>query len=320
MVRTLVALGGNALARAGGAGTWNEAVGQMRLAVGALADLATEGQELIVTHGNGPQVGALLRQNELARREIPARPMYVLGAETEGQIGYLIQQELTAALRRAGVPRNVVTFVSRVVVSARDPAFRRPSKPVGRYYTESEARLLRKNEGWTMVYDGARGGWRRVVPSPKPVQWIEAAVVRGLFEAGWGDRLVPVVAGGGGVPVVERGRGVFEGVEAVIDKDLTGALVASEIGADSLAIVTDVPAVAIGFRKPWERWLGAVSAPEMARYLARGEFGEGSMAPKVEAAVSFLRNGGRRAVITDPPSLARALRNEAGTRIIRERS
>jgi carbamate kinase len=315
MGRTVVALGGNALARAGGGGTWDEAVAQMRRAVGALAELAADGEEIVVTHGNGPQVGALLRQNELARREVPPRPMYVLGAETEGQIGYLVQQELTPALARARARRSVVTLVSRVVVSRRDPAFRHPTKPVGRYYSESEARLLRKNEGWTMVYDGARGGWRRVVPSPRPTRWVEGAALRELLEAGWGQRWVPVVAGGGGIPVVDRGEGVFEGVEAVIDKDLTGALVASELGADTFAIVTDVPAVAIGFRKPWERWLGDVTADQLKGYLARGEFGEGSMAPKAEAALAFLARGGRRAIVTDPPSLGRALRDEAGTRV-----
>ncbi|HLY76466.1 MAG TPA: carbamate kinase [Thermoplasmata archaeon] len=316
MGRILVALGGNALQRAGGLGTWPEQVAQMRSTATVLASLVADGQELIVTHGNGPQVGVLLRQNELSERELPRRPMDVLGAETQGQIGYLIEQELTAALVRAGAPRVVLALVSRTVVSRRDRAFSNPSKPVGRYYTEAEARTLRKREGWKMVFDGARGGWRRVVPSPTPLRWVEGEGLQKLLPAGWGRHLVPVVTGGGGVPVVEKGKGVYEGVEAVIDKDRTAALVAATLGADTLAILTDVPAAAIGFRKPWEKWLGEVRASEMDAYHRRGEFDEGSMGPKVEAALGFLSAGGLRAIITDAPSLGRAMKNETGTRVI----
>lgn len=309
-------MGGNALQRAGAHGTWTEQVAQMRATAAVLASLVAEGNELIVTHGNGPQVGTLLREAELAHREIPPRPMDVLGAETQGQIGYLIEQELGSALTRARVPRTVLSIVSRTVVSRRDPAFRHPDKPVGRYYTDIEARALRKREGWEMVYDGARGGWRRVVPSPQPVRWVEGPGLRSLLHAGWGTHIVPVVTGGGGIPVVERTRGIYEGVEAVIDKDRTAALVATALGADSLVILTDVPAAAVGFQKPWEKWLGEVRASDMESYLRRGEFGAGSMRPKVEASLSFLRAGGRRAIITDPPSLGRAIRNETGTRIL----
>ncbi|MGA7845531.1 MAG: carbamate kinase [Thermoplasmata archaeon] len=316
MGRVLVALGGNALQRAGGKGTWPEQMAQMRATATVLATLVVEGHELIVTHGNGPQVGTLLRQNELAERELPPRPMDVLGAETQGQIGYLIQQELTSALVRAKVPRTVLALVSRTVVSRRDRAFAHPNKPVGRYYAEAEARTLRKREGWQMVYDGARGGWRRVVPSPTPIRWIEGEGLRRLLPRGWGAHIVPVVTGGGGVPVIEKGEGIYAGVEAVIDKDRTAALVAAALDADTLVILTDVQAAAIGFGKSWEKWLGEVRASEMQSYLLRGEFGEGSMGPKVEASLEFLRTGGQRAIITDPPSLGRALRNETGTRIV----
>lgn len=316
MGRVVVALGGNALQRAGGEGTWGEQVAQMRLTADVLATLVVDGQELIVTHGNGPQVGVLMRQNELAERELPPRPIDVLGAETQGQIGYLIQQELTAALVRAKVPRVVLALVCRTAVSRRDRAFAHPSKPVGRYYSDVEARTLRKREGWQMVYDGARGGWRRVVPSPAPLRWVEGASLSAMLPRGWGSHIVPVVTGGGGVPVVESRRGIYDGVEAVIDKDRTAALVAKTMRADTLVILTDVPAAAIGFRRPWEKWLGEVTASEMAAYFRRGEFGEGSMGPKVEASLDFLRTGGRRAIITDPPSLARAMRNETGTRIV----
>jgi len=315
MSRLVVALGGNALQRAGGEGTWAEQVTQMRETARVLASVVADGAELVVTHGIGPQVGELLRQNELAERELPRRPMDVLGAETQGQIGYLIQQELTAALVEAAAPRTVLAFVSRTLVARRDPAFRHPTKPVGRYYTESEARTLRKREGWQMVYDGARGGWRRVVPSPRPLRWVEGESLQKLLPRSWGRHIVPVVTGGGGIPVIEKRRGHFEGIEAVIDKDRTAALVAHAFNADTLVILTDVPAAAIGFGRSWEKWLGAVSISEMQTYLDRGEFGEGSMAPKVEASLAFLRSGGRRAIITDGPSLGRAIRDETGTRI-----
>jgi carbamate kinase len=316
MSRVLVALGGNALQRAGGSGAWAEQVAQMRATATVLASLVADGFELALTHGNGPQVGALLRQNELTERELPPRPMDVLGAETQGQIGYLIQQELTTALVRARVPRTVLALVSRTVVSRKDPAFVHPNKPVGRYYTESEARTLRKRQGWEMVFDGARGGWRRVVPSPAPIRWVEGESLRKILPRGWGATIVPVVTGGGGVPVVEKARGTYVGIEAVIDKDRTAALVALTLSADVLVILTDVPAAAIGFGRPWEKWLAEVPASKMLTYLKRGEFGEGSMGPKVEAALGFLKGGGKRAIITDAPSLARAIRDETGTRIV----
>jgi len=269
----------------------------------------------VITHGNGPQVGVMLRQNELGAGEVPARPLDVLGAETQGQIGYLIQTELTRALRRAGLARSVLTVVSRTEVRGNDPAFRHPSKPVGRFYTEAEARLLRKEHGWVLVHDVARGGWRRLVPSPRPVRWLEGRVVRQLLEAGLGARWIPIVSGGGGIPVVRRPNGTYEGVEAVIDKDLAAALVGTELGLESLAIVTDVPGAAVAFGRSGERWLGKVSRAELARWHSAGEFAEGSMGPKVEAGLEFLRHGGRRLVITDIPSLPRALRGEAGTRV-----
>ena len=286
----------------------------MRQTVTVLAEIAAGGDVLVISHGNGPQVGALLRQNELAAREIPPRPMDVLGAETQGQIGYLIQTELTPALRRRHVDRSVLTVVSRTEVAADDPAFAHPSKPVGRYYPEDEARVLRKQYGWSMQFDGARGGWRRIVPSPRPVRWLEGAAVRSLLESGLGARWIPVVAGGGGIPVIRKPNGTFEGVEAVIDKDLAASLVARELGVDTLAIVTDVPGAAVSFGKKGEHWLAKVSRAELAGYWKRGEFGEGSMGPKVAAGLEFLDGGGRRFVITDIPSLARALRGEAGTR------
>jgi carbamate kinase len=280
-----------------------------------LAEVARTASPLVITHGNGPQVGVLLRQNELGAGEVPARPLDVLGAETQGQIGYLIQTELARALGKAGLARSVLTVISRTEVRSSDPAFRHPSKPVGRFYSEAEARLLRKEHGWVLVNDVARGGWRRLVPSPRPVRWLEGRAVRQLLESGAGAQWIPIVAGGGGIPVVRRANDTYEGVEAVIDKDLAAALVGTELSLASLAIVTDVPGAAVNFGRSGERWLGEVSRAELARWQKSGEFAEGSMGPKVEAGLEFLRRGGRRLIITDIPSLPRALRGEAGTRV-----
>ncbi len=284
----------------------------MREAAAALATIATPDVELVVTHGNGPQVGALLREAELGAREVPAPPLHVLGAETEGQIGYLIAQELGSALERTG--RVVVPVVSRTAVSARDPAFHHPTKPVGRFYPAAEADRLRRTLGWTLAEDRSRGGWRRLVPSPRPLRWLEGEAIAAMLDLGAGSRVVFVVAGGGGIPVVRRAAR-WEGVDAVIDKDLGAALVAAAIGAETLAIVTDVPAAAVGFGSSGARWLGATSPVELGRLLRHGEFPPGSMGPKVEAGLAFLRSGGRRFVITDFPSLAEGVAGRAGTRV-----
>ncbi|MGB6501464.1 MAG: carbamate kinase [Thermoplasmata archaeon] len=311
----LVALGGNALHRPGGDNSWAEARSRMRGVVPSLVAVARTRAELVLTHGNGPQVGLSLRQNELSDREVPRRPLDVLDAETQGQIGYLIQTELGVGLQRARVDRTVLPVISRMEVRPRDPAFRRPTKPIGRFYTEEEARLSRKQFGWTMEYDSARHGWRRLVPSPKPIRWIEGPAVRTLLASGLSRRWIPVVAGGGGVPVIRRGRGGWEGVEAVIDKDLGAALVARELDLPTLAIVTDVPGAAVGYGRRGERWLGRTRASELERLQAAGEFSSGSMGPKVDAGLNFLRSGGKHFVITDIPSLPRALRGQAGTRV-----
>jgi len=312
--RLLVALGGNAIQRAHDHGTWREAVRQMRRTASALVPVVASGRELILTHGNGPQVGSLLREAELGASEIPAPPLHVIGAETEGQLGYLIAQELDAALRNRRVARAVIPIISRMQVSPRDPAFRRPTKPVGRFYTAREARDLQHRLGWVMREDLHRGGWRRLVPSPRPRRWLEGPMVREWLEAGFGRRCVLVVTGGGGIPVVHR-RQHWEGVDAVIDKDLGAAVVAQTLGVETLAIVTDVPGAAVGFSSARPTWLGALSRAELERYQRRGEFAEGSMGPKVEAGIRFLRAGGRRFLITDIQSLPEALAGRAGTRV-----
>lgn len=315
MTRVLVALGGNAIQPAGGTGTWIAAVRRMRRTARRLARLVVAGHELVLTHGNGPQVGDLVREAELAEPEVPAPPMFVAGAESEGEIGLLVAQELSAALARARVPRVVVPVLCRTEVDVRDRSFRAPTKPVGRFYSAAEARRLRDRRGWTLREDRARGGWRRVVPSPRPRRWLEAPAIRAALDLGLGRTCVFVVTGGGGVPVVREAGGRWRGVDAVIDKDRAAALVARSLGCALLVIVTDVPGAAVGFGRPERRWLRDVSAAELRRHLRAGEFGEGSMGPKVEAVLEFVARGGREAVITDLASLARALEGRAGTRV-----
>lgn len=313
MSRIVVALGGNAIQRAHDTGTWAEATRQMRRTVGALASIVRDGHELVVTHGNGPQVGVLLQEAQIAASQIPVLPMYVADAETEGQIGFLIAQELSVALAKVGRRRVVVPVISRTEVSARDPAFRHPSKPVGSFYPAAVADHLRAQNGWTMQEDRERGGWRRVVPSPMPIRWLEGDAIRAALDAGLGSRCVFVVTGGGGVPVVPGADGHWKGVDAVIDKDLAAALVARQLNASELVIVTDVPGAAVGFTTPHPRWLHKVTARELGSYLRKGEFAAGSMGPKVEAVLDYVRHGGGRAVITDIPSLRAAIRGERGT-------
>lgn len=316
MAGVLVALGGNALQRSSGGGSWAEARDQMGRSVSALAQIVAAGHELVIMHGNGPQIGALLRQNEMGEPEIPARPLDVLGAETQGQIGYLIQAELTPALRRVGVERSVLTVISRTEVAPDDPAFQNPTKPIGRFYTDTESAQMRAQHGWVLQRDTARNGWRRIVPSPRPVRWLEGSAVRHLLESGLGRSWIPVVSGGGGVPVVRRSDGGFEGVDAVIDKDLSAALVARVLKLDTLAIVTDVPAAAVDFGRSTQRWLGSTTLAELACFADEGQFASGSMGPKVEAGLEFLRGGGRQFIITDIPSLPEAIRGEAGTHVV----
>jgi carbamate kinase len=314
-MRLLIALGGNALARPGHAAAWAEAVRQMRRTAPALARLAAAGHELVLTHGNGPQVGQLLRQDEIARREVPFLPLPVLGAESIGQIGFLIQQELSPALGRAHTPRTVLPMVSRMEVAPDDPAFRAPSKPVGTYYSAQRARAVALRTGWTMGKDPAGRGWRRLLPSPRPRRWLEADAVRSFAARGGLASTVPVVAGGGGVPVVRRGRGRFDGVDAVIDKDRSAALVARALDVDRLIIVTDVPGAAFDYGTPSPRWIGRITAAELSAALRRGEFASGSMRPKVEAVLDFVRHAGGQAIITDIASLSRAVAGRTGTRV-----
>jgi carbamate kinase len=275
----------------------------------ALAALVADGVSLVLTHGNGPQVGRILLQQELAAAQVPPMPMDVCGAESQGQLGYLLAQSLDNALRAAKVEPRVLCLVTQVVVNGRDPAFRRPSKPVGPAYERPVAQRIAHESGHVFAIQ-PNGMWRRVVASPAPVRLVEQDAVRALADAGH----VVVAAGGGGVPVVEH-RGRLRGVEAVVDKDRTAALLARAVGADRLLILTEVAQVQVGYGTPAARPLDELTVSEARRLLAAGEFPAGSMGPKVEACADFVGGGGT-AVIAALRDAAAAARGEAGTAVV----
>src|SRR5919198_5963178 len=300
--RVLVALGGNAIAGERGAGpdAQRQAVEE---AAAEIADLVAAGHQVVITHGNGPQVGNLLVKNDLARDVVPPVPLDWCVAQTQATLGFLIVTAMEAELRARGLERLVSTVITRVLVSPEDPAWQRPTKPIGRWLTEGEAReRIAAGETWE-----ARGerGWRRVVPSPEPLEILDVATIRELVSAG----AVVVAAGGGGIPMV-RADGTLRGVEAVLDKDLSGALLAQAVGVDCFVIATDVEAAAIRFGTPEQQWLHDVTAQRLRALVGEGHFASGSMGPKVDAALRFVENGGRQAAIT---SLERVREGVAGT-------
>ena len=309
MRSVVVAIGGNALLPPGDAGDLAAMRRRVHETARVLADLPDGDVRLVVTHGNGTQVGQLLLQTEEARGKTPPSPLDVLVAETQAQIGYLLQQALRNELAQLGRTDGVATIVTQVVVDAEDPAFRDPTKPVGPTIpTETEA-MIKRARGWHLRPD-PHGGWRRVVPSPRPLQIVEVPAIRALMEAGH----IVIAAGGGGVPVVRHGERLV-GVEAVVDKDLASAVLARELAAERLVLATDVDRVALDFRKPTQRFLDRMTAKEARDYLREGQFPPGSMGPKVEAAAEFVEQGGKESVITSLARLREALEGGAGTRI-----
>ena len=311
MRRAVVAIGGNSLIT----DPAHQSVEDQYLAAAEtdhhIAALVADGWDVVVTHGNGPQIGFILRRSELARGELHEVPLDVCGADTQGSIGYLLQQNLYGDFLRLGIDKGVVTVVTQVEVSADDPAFGHPTKPIGSFLTETEALQRRDEEGWVVVEDAGRG-WRRVVASPEPRRIVELAAIRHLLDGGF----VVIAAGGGGIPVVADGAGNLHGVPAVIDKDLASALLAVELGADLLLISTSVEHVFVDFGTPDQRPVARLSAAEARRLLAEGtHFKAGSMEPKIRAVLSFLDGGGHEAIITTPRLIQAALAGEAGTRI-----
>jgi carbamate kinase len=276
-----------------------------------IAGMVAAGWKVVVTHGNGPQVGFILRRSELSRHELHEVPLDSCGADTQGAIGYMFQMALRNDFRARGLPNQPVTLVTQVLVDAADPAFQRPSKPIGSFMDEAEARQLMAKEGWTMMEDSGRG-WRRVVASPKPQAIVERDAIQTLLD----KEFVVIAVGGGGIPVVQSADGSLAGVEAVIDKDTASALLASSLPAELFVISTAVEKVALNFNQPNQRWLDTLTLAEARHYMEEGHFHKGSMGPKIEAIASYLERGGQRALITNPDNLGRALAGKTGTWVV----
>lgn len=277
-----------------------------------IAQLVADGWDVAISHGNGPQVGFIMRRSELSRGELHEIPMDVAGADTQGAIGYALQQNLINDFAALGIDKQVATVVTQIEVAADDPAMVNPSKPIGTFLDEAEAKRRRDEEGWSIMEDAGRG-WRRVVASPQPKRIVEIEVIRQLVEAG----VVVICAGGGGIPVVADEEGNLHGVAAVIDKDMASALLANELGAEALLISTAVEKVALNWGQPNQELVDRFTVAEVKQYLADGgHFAEGSMAPKMRAVVQFLEGGGTSALITNPENLERAIAGETGTRVV----
>ena len=276
-----------------------------------IAAIVRRGHRVLITHGNGPQVGFILLRSELAKDTLHQVPLSSCVADTQGAIGFQIEQTLANELRRIDQARDVVAVVTQVVVDPDDPAFAEPAKPVGPFFSREDAEHRRDSDGWIVREDAGRG-WRRLVPSPRPLEVVELAAIRTLLESG----AVVIAAGGGGVPVTKDANGYLHACDAVIDKDFTSALLAEQLGADVLIIATWVGHVALGFGTPDERPIQRMTVSEAEEYLASGEFAEGSMKPKIEAALEFLRHGGKRVIVTRPQDLETALDGKTGTEIV----
>ncbi|GAB4282674.1 MAG: carbamate kinase [Candidatus Promineifilaceae bacterium] len=313
MTRTaLVAIGGNSLIRDTKHPEVLRQWDAIRETSKHLANMVEEGWQIIITHGNGPQAGFILRRNELAAHAVHTTPLDLIVADTQGSIGYMLQQALRNELYSRGIRKMVVSLITQVLVDKNDPAFKHPTKPIGGFMSEAEAKKF-EAEGWQVVEDAGRG-WRRVVASPKPLRVMEEEAIRDLVAAG----NIVIAAGGGGIPVVHNDEGELrelKGVYAVIDKDRASSLLATRLGVDLFLISTGVEHVAVNFNTPQQKNLTDVTAEEVRKYMAEGHFAPGSMLPKIEAVLNFLGNGGKMAVITDPPNMARALKGETGTRI-----
>lgn len=303
----VVALGGNALIIDKNRKTIPDQFDAVRETVKHITDMIAEGWQVVITHGNGPQVGFILRRSELSLHELHPVPLDYCGADTQGAIGYMLQKALRNEFKERGIEKQAVTVVTQVEVDSEDPAFLSPSKPIGSFLDEVTAKQRMKN-GQMFVEDAGRG-WRQVVPSPKPKRIIEINAINLLVK----DGFIVIAVGGGGIPVVERPSGDIRGIEAVIDKDFASGLLAKLIDVELLLITTAVEKVAINFNKPDQKWLSKMTVAEAEKYTKEGHFAPGSMLPKIQAIVEFIKQTGKSALITDPPNIKRALNGDTGT-------
>lgn len=304
----VVAVGGNSLITDKTHKTIPDQFDAANTSMRYIVEMIAAGWNVIVTHGNGPQVGFILRRSELSLHELHPVPMDYAGADTQGAIGYMFQKALRNEFRKRGIDKQVVTVVTQVLVDSADPAFENPAKPIGSFMDEQTAQQRVAEQSWIVTEDSGRG-WRRVVPSPRPQQIVELDAIKSLVQAGF----VVIACGGGGIPVVERENKDLKGVEAVIDKDFASSLLARNLNADLFVISTAVEKVAINFKQPNEQWLGQMTLAEARKYYEEGHFAAGSMKPKVQAMIEFLEAGGKQGLITDPPNIGRALAGETGT-------
>jgi carbamate kinase len=312
MPRLVIAIGGNSLIPDGDHESVQDQYAAAAETDDHIASLVEQGWDVVISHGNGPQVGFILRRSEMSSSELHEVPLDFCGADTQGAIGYMLQQNLVNDFRQLGIAKSVATIVTQVEVASSDPAFANPSKPIGSFMDEADAKRRRDEEGWDIREDAGRG-WRRVVASPQPMRIVELEVIKDLLNAG----VVTIAVGGGGIPVVTNANGDLEGIAAVIDKDLASALLASQVDADLLLISTAVEQVALNFGTPEQKWVDQFTLAEVKQYLAEGgHFAEGSMAPKMRAVVQFMEAGGKEALITNPENLERAMAGETGTRIV----
>jgi carbamate kinase len=307
---TIIAIGGNALIMRGERGTVTEQMGHASACMAHVAGMVSRGEPVVITHGNGPIVGNIVIQMECAGNTVPPMPLFIADADSEGGIGFMLQQSLYNHLVRHMRGAEVVSVVTQVVVEASDPAFANPTKPIGPFYTEPESNKLAAERGWKLAQDAGRG-WRRVVASPKPLRIVEAAAIRRIAESG----IVVIAAGGGGVPVVQDDDGTLHGVDAVVDKDRASAVLAREIGAKRMIILTSVDSVYLDYGRQGERRIERMGVDEAIMQLAAGQFPPGSMGPKVEASIGFLNDGGKEVIITSPEKLEDALDGKSGTLI-----
>lgn len=313
-MKLVIALGGNALLRPEQEGTYEELVENVNTVCRQIKKVVDQGHQVALTHGNGPQVGNIALQQS-STTEVPENPLHVLGAMTQGEIGYLVQRELGNLLRASGSKRPVVSLITQVLVSADDPSFKSPSKPIGPFYSEAEAKRVGAERGFVMkkVNRGGSRPYRRVVPSPEPVRIIESRAIADMLKAG----SIVIAGGGGGIPVVEKGESEYVGIDAVIDKDLCAEKLAEAVGADVLLIITNVERVKVDFGTPKERSLDKITVSEAKRLLAAGQFPEGSMGPKVTACVRFVEQGGEMGLVASLDQALSALEGTAGTRVVR---
>jgi carbamate kinase len=309
--RVMIALGGNAIKQPHEKGTLDEQMKNVKIACSQIAEIAKQGYNIIITHGNGPQVGNLAIQQEQAQNFVPPQPLVVLGSMTQGQIGYMIQQNLRNSLGKNSW--EVATIVTQVLVDANDPDFEDPHKPVGPFYTETEAKTLAAKNNWIVKQVNPTGErtWRRIVPSPIPLRIVEGEAIKKMMDIG----IIVIASGGGGIPVVKCKDGCLQGVDAVIDKDRAGSVLAKEVNADVFLILTDVDCVKLDYGKPGERSVHVMTVSEAKQYMAEGHFLPGSMGPKVEACIRFIESGGDSAIITSLDKAVEAINGTAGTKI-----